>query len=70
MLNTINLLEKLEKKNFQINKFWINNSHILKLANNSYIIRINIWKKGKMSCTQNLVSKNLGAVFHIIYSIF
>lgn len=42
MLNTINLLEKLEKKNFQINKFWINNSHILKLANNSYIIRINI----------------------------
>ena len=42
MLNTINLLEKLEKKNFQISKFWINNSQILKLANNSYIIRINI----------------------------
>ena len=42
MLNTINLLKKLEKKNFQISKFWINNSQILKLANNSYIIRINI----------------------------
>ena len=42
MLNTIDLLEKLEKKNFQISKFWINNSQILKLANNSYIIRINI----------------------------
>ena len=26
MLNTINLLEKLEKKDFQISKFWINNS--------------------------------------------
>ena len=35
MLNTIDLLEKLEKKNFQISKFWINNSQILKLANNS-----------------------------------
>ena len=59
MLNTINLLEKLEKKNFQISKFWINNSQILKLANNSYIIRINIWKRGK-----------LPPPFYIIYSIF
>ena len=42
MLNTVNLLEKLEKKNFQISKFWINDSQTLKLANNSYIIRINI----------------------------
>ena len=58
MLNTINLLEKLEKKNFQISKFWINNSQILKLANNSYIIRINIWKRGKLS-----------PPFYIIYSI-
>lgn len=42
MLNTINLLEKLEKKNFQISKFWINDSQTLKLSNNSYIIKISI----------------------------
>ena len=42
MLNTVNLLEKLEKKNFQISKFWINDSQTLKLSNNSYIIKISI----------------------------
>ena len=38
-----------------INKFII---QPLKLANNSYIIRINIWKRGKLS-----------PPFYIIYSI-
>lgn len=42
MLSTVNLLEKLEKKNFQISKFWINDSQTLKLSNNSYIIKISI----------------------------